>query len=82
MIPPQPKTTSRADQARVDKWIRDRMKVDWRDSCWKCRTPIIVGQAWLTVAGDGVLVRFHRDCHSEWRAEQEAAARKALGLMQ
>ena len=27
---------TRRDQARIDKWIRDRL-VDWRDSCWTSR---------------------------------------------
>jgi hypothetical protein len=27
---------ARIDQARIDKWIRDRL-VDWCDSCWTCR---------------------------------------------
>jgi hypothetical protein len=34
-----------ADQARINKWIRDRL-IDWRDNCWCCRRPIVVGQIW------------------------------------
>jgi hypothetical protein len=68
-----------ADHARIDKWIRDRL-VDWCDSCWRCRKPIIVGHAWVAVSNREVTARFHQNCHAEWRAEQEAAARQALGL--
>jgi hypothetical protein len=68
------------DQARIDKWIRDRVLVDWRDSCWRCRKPIISGQLWTTVAGDIARARFHQDCHTGWRIEQETLARRALGL--
>jgi hypothetical protein len=68
------------DRARIDRWIRDRLTVDWRDSCWRCRKPIIVGQQWAAVAGDGVTARFHQNCHREWLAQQEDLARRALGL--
>ena len=67
------------DQARIDKWIRDRL-IDWRDSCWWCRKPIIVGQKWTFVGNGEVGARFHEPCHAQWLTEQEIAARKALGL--
>jgi hypothetical protein len=70
---------TRLNQARIDKWIRQRL-IDWRDSCWQCRKPIAVGQRWAAVGGDGVIARFHQDCHREWLAQQEATARRALGL--
>jgi hypothetical protein len=70
---------TRRDQARIDKWIRDRL-VDWRDSCWRCRRLIVPGQPWTVVAGDEVVVRFHQHCHDDWRAQQELAARQALRL--
>jgi hypothetical protein len=69
-----------ADQARVNKWIRDRLVADWRESCWRCRLRILVGQKFIDVRGDEVIVRFHTQCESEWRAQQEAAARRAMGL--
>ena len=76
----QPRTElSRLDQARIDKWIRDRL-VDWRDSCWRCRKPIVVGQLWTVVSNGEVTARFHQPCHAEWLAQQEVAARRALGL--
>jgi hypothetical protein len=68
------------EQARIAKWIRDRVLVDWRESCWHCRKPIVPGQLWTTVAGDVARARFHQDCHTAWRIEQETLARKALGL--
>jgi hypothetical protein len=70
---------TRPDQARIDKWIRDRL-VDWGDSCWQCRKPIVVGQTWTVVANGEVSARFHQDCHDEWLAQQEAFARRALGF--
>jgi hypothetical protein len=81
MIPPEAKAAprSRLDQARVDKWIRDRL-IDWRNGCLHCRRPIIVGQAWTTVSNGEVTARFHQDCHGAWLAQQEAFARRALGF--
>ena len=68
------------DQARVDKWIRDRLVAEVPGLCWHCRKPFIVGQRLVVVSDDEVIVRFHAQCESEWRREQEAAARRALGL--
>ena len=67
------------DQARIDKWIRDRL-VDWRESCWGCRKPIVVGQKWTFVGNGEVGARFHEPCHAQWLTEREIAARTALGL--
>jgi hypothetical protein len=75
-------TLTPLDRARIDRWIRDRVVADWRDSCWRCRRPIIPGQPWVNVAGDGVVARFHAACAVAWRTEQETAALKALGLAQ
>ena len=69
------------DQARVAKWIRDRI-IDWQSiSCPHCRKPISVGQLWTLVSNGEVTARFHQDCHSGWREQQEDAARRALGLV-
>jgi hypothetical protein len=70
---------ARLDQARIDKWIRDRL-VDWRDSCWRCRKPIVVGQVWTVVTNGEVSARFHQRCRDEWRVQEEVAARRAMGL--
>ena len=68
------------DQARVAKWIRDRI-IDWPPtSCLHCRKPIIVGQIWTVVSNGEVTARFHEPCHAEWLAQQEPCARQALGL--
>jgi hypothetical protein len=67
------------DQMRVDKWIRDRL-IDWRDSCWQCRKPIVVGQVRTVVSNGEVAARLHQHCHSERLAQQEVAARRAMGL--
>jgi hypothetical protein len=78
--PEQATERTRLDQARVDKWIRDRVVVDWRDSCWRCRKPIVVGQGFVDVRGDEATIRFHNHCHGEWKVEQETLARRELGL--
>lgn len=68
------------DRARINKWIRDRLTVDWRDTCWHCRKPFLVGQKFIDVRGEELVVRFHAQCEVEWRRAQEAAAGRALGL--
>jgi hypothetical protein len=70
---------TRREQALTDKWIRDRL-VDWRDSCWRCRRPIVPGQLWTAVSNGETVVHFHRPCHAEWLVPQQVAARRALGL--
>ena len=70
----------RLDQARIDKWIRDRLVAEVPGLCWRCRRPFIVGQKFVDVRGDEVTVRFHAQCENEWRREQEAAARRAMGI--
>jgi hypothetical protein len=72
----------RANQARIDKWIRDRLTAAWAGSCWHCRRPFAPGQKFIDVRGAEVVVRFHQQCESEWRAQQEVLARRALGLDQ
>ena len=51
-----------------------------RDSCWHCRKPFIPGQKFVDVRGNEVIVRFHAQCESEWRAQRQVLARRALGL--
>jgi hypothetical protein len=75
-----PTAGARVDQARIDKWVRDRL-IDWPPtSCLHCRKPIVPGQLWTVVSNGEVTARFHQDCHSGWLAEQEVAARRALVL--
>ncbi len=68
------------DQARIDKWIRDRLVATLPGLCWHCRKPFIAGQKFIVIRGDGVVVRFHTQCEGEWRAQREILARQALGL--
>ena len=69
------------DQARINKWICDRLTADWPYGCWFCRRPFVVGQKFIDVRGAGeVVVRFHASCEPEWRREREIAARRALGM--
>jgi hypothetical protein len=68
------------DQSRVDKWVRDRVLVDWRDNCWHCRKPFIAGQKLVDVRGEEVTARLHQSCHVAWLAQQETLARKAMEL--
>ena len=70
------------EQGRVDRWVRSRI-VSWAPTdCFGCRRKIGVGEPWLDVVGDPpeYRARFHKPCYDAWRAEQELAARKALGL--
>jgi hypothetical protein len=68
------------ERGRINHWIADRL-IDWPpESCLHCRKPIIVGQAWIVVSNGEVTARFHEPCHAEWLEQQEAAARRVLGL--
>ena len=68
------------ERGRINRWIADRL-IDWPpESCLHCRKPIIVGQPWTVVSNGEVTARFHEPCHGEWLAQQEVAARMALGL--
>jgi hypothetical protein len=65
---------------RINRWIAARL-IDWPStSCLHCRKPITVGQTWAVISNGEVTARFHQDCHTEWLAQQEAAARRAMGL--
>ena len=68
------------DRARVAKWVSDRLVAGLPGLCWHCRRPFIVGQQFVDIRGNDVVVRFHQFCRAEWLAQQEALARKALGL--
>jgi hypothetical protein len=78
---PQIVASLHAERGRINHWIANRI-TEWPPtSCLHCRKPIIVGQLWAVVSNGDVTARFHQDCHSEWLAQHEALARKALGLM-
>ena len=77
----QPSTEpTKFDQARIAKWIRDRLTAAWPGGCWHCRRPFTFGQKFIDIRGNEVVVRFHARCESEWRRAQETLARRALGL--
>ena len=77
---PQIVAVLQAERGRINHWIADRL-IDWPpNSCLHCRKPIIVGQLWTVVSNGEVTARFHEPCHAEWLAQQEVAARRALGL--
>ena len=59
---------------------RNRLSLLSARLMFSCCQPIIAGQDWQEVSNGETRARFHRICHAEWRAEQEAAARRALGL--
>jgi hypothetical protein len=71
---------TQAERTLINRWIANTI-VDWPSShCFGCRKPIVVGQKWLELVCDDNRARFHSDCEPVWRAEQEVAARRALGL--
>ena len=82
-VPPAPAPESAAaryERDRIAAWVRARLTPYPMDRCCYCRLPFNVGQQWQEAANDEARARLHRTCHAEWRAEQEAAARQALGL--
>jgi hypothetical protein len=75
-----PARLSPYDQLLVNRWVSVRLTAEVPGLCWHCRGPFFAGQKFVDVRGDEVVVRFHAQCESEWRQEQEALARRALGL--
>jgi hypothetical protein len=79
---PQIIAALKAERGRINHWIANQI-IDWPPtSCLNCRKPIVPGQRWVAVASGEFTARFHQPCHSEWLAQQEDLARKALGLAQ
>jgi hypothetical protein len=71
---------ARVDQARIARWVAAQI-VAWRpDNCFHCRRPIVYGAKWVELVNDNNRARFHFDCAPVWRAQREAAARRAMGL--
>jgi hypothetical protein len=68
-----------AERGRIKHWIADQF-IPWPpDFCLACRKRTLAWP-WVEVSNGGATARFHQDCHPEWPARQEVAARKALGL--
>jgi hypothetical protein len=77
---PAPAPLTAADRARIAKWVASRI-VTWAlDRCLHCKRPIVYGAKWVEIVGDDTRARFHVECLPVWRAQQEIAARRALGL--
>jgi hypothetical protein len=70
------------DRTRIARWVASRIVTWASDSCFHCRRPIVYGAKWVELLNDSDRARFHFDCARAWRAQQEAAARKAMGLNQ
>ena len=67
------------ERRQINHWIADKL-IDWPpDSCLHCRKRIIAWP-WVEVTNGEAAARFHQDCHPEWLAQQEIAARRALGI--
>jgi hypothetical protein len=77
---PQILALIRAERGQINRWIAAHIVNYPIDRCPRCRKPIIAGQARIEVTDGEVAVRFHQSCHVDWLVEQEAAARRALGL--
>jgi hypothetical protein len=66
--------------ARITAWINAKL-ITWPQThCLHCRLPINVGERFVDVAANDERARFHAACEPLWRAGQEEAARKALGI--
>jgi hypothetical protein len=69
-----------AERRRINRWIANQI-IDWPPtSCLHCRKPIVPGQVWTAVSNGEAVARFHQPCHAEWLAQQEVAARRAMGF--
>jgi hypothetical protein len=71
---------ARMDMARITKWVAAQIVSYPPDRCLRCRRPIAFGARWLELVNDNARARFHSDCIPVWRAQQEALARRALGI--
>jgi hypothetical protein len=69
-----------ADRARITRWVASRIICWPPDNCFHCRRPIVYGAKWVELVNDNDRARFHADCLPVWRAQQELAARHAMGL--
>jgi hypothetical protein len=75
-------TETKAERARIARWVASRI-VSWPlDNCFHCKRPVIFGAKWVELVNDNDRARFHSDCAPAWRAEQEAHARRAMGYNQ
>jgi hypothetical protein len=68
------------ERMRVTKWVAAQIVSYPPDRCLCCRKPIVFGAKWVELVNDDDRARFHADCLPAWRAQQELAARRAMGL--
>jgi hypothetical protein len=71
---------ARMDKAHIARWVAAQIVSYPPDRCLGCRRPIVYGAKWTEVINDNARARFHSDCEPVWRAQQETAARKAMGV--
>jgi hypothetical protein len=69
-----------AERTRIVRWVTAQIVNYPPDRCLCCRRPIVYGAKWVELVNDNARARFHFDCEPPWRAEQEVAARRAMGL--
>jgi hypothetical protein len=79
-VPAANETLTRAQQARINKWVAAQIVSYPPDRCLRCRRPVAFGAKWVELVNDNAWARFHAVCEPVWRAEQEEPARRALGI--
>jgi hypothetical protein len=68
------------ERRMINRWVAAHL-IEWpREHCLGCRERVLVGQEWLDVTNGDERARFHTECHRVWLAEQEALARRTIGL--
>jgi hypothetical protein len=68
------------ERRMINHWVAGHL-IEWpRERCLGCRQPVVVGQVWIDVTNGDARARFHQKCHRVWLADQEALARKTIGL--
>jgi hypothetical protein len=68
------------ERRMINHWVAAHL-IEWpREHCLGCRQPVVVGQEWIDVTNGEARARFHQKCHRVWLANQEALARKTIGL--
>lgn len=68
------------ERRMVNHWIAAHL-IDWPpETCLHCRKRILAGQVFVDVTNGDARARFHAPCHPAWLADQEALARKTIGL--
>jgi hypothetical protein len=68
------------DRGRIARWVKAQIVNYPPGRCLGCRRPIVFGAKWTEVVNDNARARFHVACLPVWKLQQEAAARRALGM--